>query len=276
MRSVSQKNIYYEKNIQLIIRRIDYTMATNFFSYSKMPILKKGNNPWFYTKIKSLKLSFNKTGFVVMIDNHNSLIIENDISKNPDYNAHFTNKIFEYHKQINKGKFPQTGKKAKEAVFDVVRMIDLENNTNIWKYKKTKRQYLTNMVNFMVNVKSNFWNELKSGNPKLVDKLIEESGAPSDADGPKSLASKICKYLSELMWPGSDSYYINDSVIRHVLPYYLNFYAIKTTSKNKNYFDSISYGDLFDYMEKIRKTTSLKLKKSEIDHIMWYCYRYEK
>ena len=247
-------------------------MATDFSQYNKMPILDKGVNPWFDNKIKKLGLDI-KNGFVVEITNNNSIKIEKSIHENDDYNANFIKKIYEFHKMKNNGAFPKTGPNAKTAVLDVVRMIDLENSTNIWRYK-TKRHYLTNMVDFMIDDSNEFWSKLEKGEKELVDTLIEKSGAV-DTDGPKSLASKICKYISEMISPGRDYYYINDHVVRHVLPYYLNYYGIKMHSKNKTDFDSISYAMLFDYLNEIKKMAKVNLSKSEIDHILWYCYRYQ-
>lgn len=247
-------------------------MATDFSQYNKMPILDKEGNPWFDNKIKKLGLDI-KNGFVVEITNHNSALVENSIKENDDYNANFIKKIYEYHQMKNNGVFPKTGSSAKEAVLDVVRMIDLENNTNIWRYK-TKRRYLLNMIDFMIDGSEIFWTKLEKGDKELVDLLIEKSDT-IDTGGPKSLASKICKYLSEIISPGKDYYYINDHVVRHVLPYYLNYYHIKMRSNNKTYYDSISYVELFDYLDEIKKKANVKLTKSEIDHILWYCYRYQ-
>lgn len=247
-------------------------MATDFSQYNKMPILDKGANPWFDNKIKKLGLNI-KNGFVVEITDQNSALVENSIKENDDYNANFIKKIYEYHEMKNNGVFPRTGSNAKEAVLDVVRMIDLENNTNIWRFK-TKRPYLLNMVDFMIDGSKVFWTKLEKGDKKLVDLLIDKSGA-IDTDGPKSLASKICKYISEVISPGKDYYYINDHVVRHVLPYYLNYYGIKMHSKNKTDFESISYVRLFQYLDKIKKKTQVNLSKSKIDHILWYCYRYQ-
>lgn len=246
-------------------------MATDFSKYMNMPVNVKGENMWFSNVIKNLNLTI-KDDFVVEITNQNSAIIEQHINDNASYNANFTGKIYEYHKNKNGGVFPTSGLNAEEALTDVVRMIDLENSTNIWRYK-SKRPYIKNMVNFMINPESNFWDDLKNGRVDLIDRLLEQSGA-KDNSGPKSLASKICKYLCEIMY-GLDNYYINDGVVRRVLPYYLNYYGIEMPTRNKTKFDSMSYQDLFNCLEKVKEASKSNLKRTEIDHIMWYCYRYE-
>ena len=149
-------------------------------------------------------------------------------------------------------------------------MIDYENSTNIWRYKD-KRHYIYEMIDYITNVSTNFWTRLENGEPELVDDLNPEH---NKASGPKSLASKICKYFSDIFL-GKDNYYINDNVVRHVLPYYLNHYTLLKSNLTRGYFDSLGYKGLFDCLESLRKTTGEILNRDEIDRIMWYCYRYE-
>ena len=238
-----------------------------------MPVKVKGGNPWFNKHIKNLSLNQKPididANYVVKINNHNSNIIENDINQNGSYNSFFTNKIYMYYLSINHEKFP---KDDKTAITDLIRMIDLENSTNIWRYK-TKRPYITNMVDYIIGKNNNFWDRLEKGEPKLVDDL--KSASKATTEGPKSLASKICKYFSELFYK-KDNYYINDTVVRHVLPYYLNYYGFDLSKKTKSYFEHLSYVDLYSYMKKIKEKVNNSLTKSNIDHIMWYCYRFEK
>ena len=246
-----------------------------FNNYSEMPIKVKGGNPWFNKHIRNLSLIDIDANYVVKINKHNSDIIEHDINQNGSYNSFFTKKIYMYYLSINHGNFPRYDM---TAITDLIRMIDLENSTNIWRYKN-KRPFITNMVDYIINKNTNFWDRLAKGDPILVDDL--RSASKAKTEGPKSLASKICKYFSELFY-GKDNYYINDTVVRHVLPYYLNYYGLNLRKKTKSHFEHLSYVDLYNYMDKIKEkvnnslTINNSLTKSNIDHIMWYCYRFEK
>lgn len=248
-----------------------HSFMNKFDRYCDMPT-KGGKKPntWFEKNIKPLGLSIDHD-FVVKLTKQNSDIINQSIRKNESYNADFTKKIYNYYKMKNGGRFPRVGYGAKKAVTDLVRMIDLENSTNIWRYKN-KRPLLKNMVNFIITEKNNFWSRLKKGKVELVDDLRKSSGA--ETNGPKSLASKICKYFSEIFKFG-DNYYINDYVVRHVLPYYLNYYGLLEGKKTFSHFENLEYKELHTLMEKIRNKIGNCLKRDQIDHIMWYCYRYE-
>lgn len=246
-------------------------MKTNFKDYSKMPVVveRKPNN-WFSLHFKKLGLYIDKD-YVVKLSKSNSRIIENDISTNESYNAEFAIKIYKYYQLLNNGNFPKTGRDAKTPITDVIRMIDLENSTNIWRYKD-KRPQLLNMVDFIIEDKNCFWERLEKGDITLVDELRKSSKA--ETEGPKSLASKICKYFSEMFF-NKDNYYINDYVVRHVLPFYMDYYGIEKKKNTKTYFDNLSYKELYKYIDELRKKVCGSLSKSEVDHIMWYCYRFE-
>ena len=138
------------------------------------------------------------------------------------------------------------------------------------------------MIKYIADSSSDFWSRLEAGDKNLPDELKRQSGGGEK--GPKSLASKICKYFCELFFENTDkedNYYINDTVVRRVLPYYLHYYQIEVSpEKNtRSYFEEkITYAELYDYLEKIRNHNDVKdekLTRSQIDHIMWYCYRYE-
>lgn len=240
---------------------------------------KKKANWWFSKRIENLGL--NITSNVVEISKSNSCIIEADINKNPDFNSHFTKKICQYHLARLQGNQSDL-QKDKEAIHDIVRMIDIENSTNAWRYKTNQ---LDKMVDYMVDPRNGFWDALKKGNIDLVEKLRKSSGATAQTDGPKSLASKICKYCSEIFY-SLDHYYINDKVIRHVLPYYFYYYANQKSVKfNLNFsidkmteaqFNNASYEDLFKWLDELKSKTCPCLTKNELDHILWYCYRYQK
>lgn len=251
-------------------------MNTDFTNTYNMPVLEQGKNPWFSSTICKLGLKMNNR--VIELNDQNSKIVESHINANPNYSGNYCKKIYEYHCLKNNGDFP---KYNKDAVTDLVRMIDFENSTNVWKFHKN---HVEEMVKYIIDPKNDFWKRLDKGDLDksdidLVDDLKEASGATTE--GPKSLASKICKYFSEIFY-GKDGYYINDQVIRHVLPYYISYYGIKCLlpKLTKTAFENISYSDLFNQLEDLRDfvngNLNCSLNRSQLDHIMWYCYRYGK
>lgn len=243
-------------------------------NYKKMPIRKNGKNKWYGNHIKSLNLKRDKRDKdVILLNEHNSEEIEKDINNNVNYNGALAELVFDYYvkegKIIKEDKVPTTDKKA---LVDLIRMIDLENSTKVWDSKKGQ---IFLMVDFILDSNNNFWNRLEKPDKNLVDDLKDSAIEKKNSDGdkgPRSLASKICKYFSKYFY-NKDNYYINDTVVRHVAPYYYCYYV----NKNKIIdVEKAKYKDLYDVLKEIHDKSCPSLKKSELDHIMWYPYRYGK
>ena len=216
--------------------------------------------------------------YIVLLNKSNSKIIEEAIKKDSGY-IQFSKRIYEYEKIMNNNVFPRDNK---QSILALVRMIDIENSTQVWRYD---RNALNRMVDFICNSVNNFWDKLESGDVELVDKLTEASKDPSNvkkrSNGKKSLASKICKYLAEFEYK-KYHYYINDSFVRKVVIPYVHYYMSKKDYDEVMEMgapDSWSYKQLFDVLDKLHKSIECNLKSSQkinrscFDHIMWYCYK---
>ena len=262
-----------------------YSNFDYYSDFNELTKIKKGTlNPWFNNYIKSLKnLSINNN--VVEINKNNSDIIENDLSSNEDYKLNLLKIVFHYY-----GGKQSFNKYDLESVTALLRIIDLENSTNLWRMKHEKRQTLKNIASYIVDKSTGFWNRLGDSNElNLVDDLIKVGikGKGNPGVTAKSFASKVCKYIDELY--GGNCYFINDDVVRRVLPYYLCKYNVqidieKRKGKKKangNYkydFDNMSYVELFKCLEALKNKAdpTNTLSKTEFDHILWYSYRFEK
>lgn len=129
--------------------------------------------------------------------------------------------------------------------------------------------------NYILAPKNNFLSEL-DGPESVIKGLPDKLRAAHPYYNPKSLASKVCKYLHEYYY-GNDKFYINDKVVRSVLAYYLDYYGVPHGNLNKPKNRDLDYKDLYEYLEELRKTAGRKhkslIKRSELDHILWYCYK---
>ena len=226
--------------------------------------------------------------YLVLLNDNNSDIIEEKISNDNGY-IQFTKMVVEYYK-LNNHRNPNVfPREDRTAVFAVVRMIDVENSTNVWRFN---RDALTKMVDKIMELGGSFWESLISGNDEeseetnstrkqLVD-MLAESGriedAQSDEDSnkgpqPRSLASKICKYFAQYICGDEEQklYFINDSFVRQTLPFYYHYYVNESYKKPK------SYEELFDLLETVRLAANEKensnITRGRMDHIMWYCYK---
>ena len=209
---------------------------------------------------------------LILLNKHNSKIVEDAIKKNYLY-INYVEMVCDTLKARNGGQFPE---KDERSVLALVKIIDYENSTDVWVHC---RESFIKMVKYITNPNGDFWPRLKKGEIDLVDDLTNASVGKTKRmtkNGVKvveakfeSLASKICKYFAEYIL-GKDFYYINDKFVNKVLPFYYYYYFGQNISVQ-----NISYGDLFKYIEKIHNEVSKTdvLTKSELDHLMWYCYK---
>ena len=232
-------------------------------------------NSLFDDLIKTNKLSVDKN--IVLLTKENANKIENLISKDDNYYPFFP-KIF---KSFN---FNDIQENKDRALFACIREIDRDNSTNAWKYNNKKESFYE-IIKYIQNPSNKFWEDLKNGEKNLPNKLLDasENKENSNNKGLKSLASKICKYLSDETSKINksykfDCYYINDRIVRGVLLFYLDYYIIEHNNiKTAHKLQNIDYCELFDLLESLNNSAAKKhgnkLTKNELDHILWYCYK---
>ncbi len=201
---------------------------------------------------------------LVLLTKKNAKIIEKLVCNDDDYFP-FAQKLFDYYG------FGRVQENKDKSLFAVVREIDRDNSTNVWRYR-TNRDSFNNMISYITESKNNFFGRLEKGETTLPDLIVDQCGT-----GLKSLSSKVCKYLCEFAFQ-KDNYYINDRIVRHILLFYLDFYRIDHSDINSVYaVDKMEYQTLYGWLSKLHKarneTYKDKITKSELDHILWYCYK---
>lgn len=226
------------------------------------------------TLIDENKLDFDKKNNLILLTKKNAEKIESLIANDPDYFP-FAKTIFD------KFGSQKVKNNTDMALFAVIREIDRDNSTNVWRYNKNRESF-NKAIDYISNRKNKFFKQLKDGENKLPDTLCEKCGP-----GLKSLSSKICKYLCEFVNHSNghnDNYYINDKYIRHALPFYLKYYKVDVKKllgeeiKTSNQIDNFEYVKLFKLLEELNKKSALyhdqeRLTRNELDHIIWYCYK---
>lgn len=193
--------------------------------------------------------------FMVKLSKGNSSIVEIEIENDFGY-RHIGKMAFDVMYSNNDY--------SKESFYQVINKIATENSTITSKVVMSLlAEYCSNLDNWILE-------RLKEGNPQLVDDLLEhlvKNGEKRD----KSLASKNCRYMNEWLYY-EDSFTINDSVVRKVLPYYLAYYKIdKSLWYGKN-LDDLSYVEFFRLFNAL-KDLILEMNRHELDHLMWYTYK---
>lgn len=201
---------------------------------------------------------------VVLLTRQNAEIVEDLINNDDDYFP-FSQKLFEYYG------LDQIRNNSNKALFAVAREIDRDNSTNVWRYRKNRDSF-KKMIQYMTISENDFFGKLERGETKLPDIITKKCGA-----GLKSLSSKMCKYLCEFAF-NKDNYYINDSVVRRMLLFYLDYYRIEHPELEKsNDVDNLNYNGFYSWMDKLHKARNKEYRdeitKNELDHIIWYCYK---
>ncbi len=212
---------------------------------------------------------------IVLLTSKNAATIEKLIENDPNYFP-FAHTLYKYYKSAVG--IEGIKKNKEKSLFAIIREIDRDNSTNVWRYKHIDE--FNEMIKFIIDPDNRFFENLKSGDKDLPDKIIDFVSKKTGNGGViKSLSSKTCKYLSEFMFEG-DKYYINDSYVRALLLFYLDYYGVdredlKTIHKVNT---SLNYKQLFEKLDNLNEARYEKHKdgeisKSELDHIMWYCYK---
>lgn len=198
---------------------------------------------------------------------------ENYMFQLSESNFEIVHSCFEENRRYNQSKAEKSFEKhtheldSAEALFEIIKEIAKENST------RTPDDGIKEMVAYILSKQEIFWEKLEQGKTELVDRLAENAGKRYE----KSLASKVCRYISGWKY-GIEKYAINDSVVRSVLPYYLSFYQIDesrwisgTEKRRIKNFDTMRYSEFIALVQSLSDKAQLSLY--QIDQILWYAYR---
>lgn len=149
---------------------------------------------------------------------------------------------------------------SKEELKNILWCVARSNST------RSSNENISVIADWVFKNLTQFLKMLEKGDTTLIEELatIKELSRKE-----KSLSSKICTYLCELEFKQS-KFAVNDTVVRRILPYYLNYYGISTENKA---LENYSYSEIIALIDKIAVNLPPKMNYTEIDQIIWYCYR---
>ncbi len=149
---------------------------------------------------------------------------------------------------------------SKEELKNILWCVARSNST------RSSNENISVIADWVFKNLTQFLKRLEKGDTTLIEELatIKELSRKE-----KSLSSKICTYLCELEFKQS-KFAVNDTVVRRILPYYLNYYGISTENKA---LENYSYSEIIALIDKIAVNLPPKMNYTEIDQIIWYCYR---
>ena len=162
----------------------------------------------------------------------------------------------EYYNKLNK----KLRDYSKEELKNILWCVARSNST------RSSNENISVIADWVFKNLTQFLKRLEKGDRTLVDELTTINGLSRKE---KSLSSKICSYLCELEFKQS-KFAVNDTVVRRILPYYLNYYGISNQNKA---LENYSYSEIIAFIDKIAVNLPRKMNYTEIDQIIWYCYR---
>lgn len=162
----------------------------------------------------------------------------------------------EYYNKLNK----KLRDYSKEELKNILWCVARSNST------RSSNENISVIADWVFKNLTQFLKRLEKGETTLVDELTTINGLSRKE---KSLSSKICSYLCELEFKQS-KFAVNDTVVRRIMPYYLNYYGISNQNKA---LENYSYSEIIAFIDKIVVNLPRKMNYTEIDQIIWYCYR---
>ena len=162
----------------------------------------------------------------------------------------------EYYNELNK----ELRDYSREEIKNILWCIARSNST------RSSNENISIITDWIFKNLTRFLKRLENGDATLVDELATINGLSRKE---KSLSSKICSYLCELEFKQS-KFAVNDTVVRRILPYYFKYYGINTQNKA---LEKYSYSEIMEIIYKIAEKLPEKMNYTEIDRIIWYCYR---
>ncbi len=162
----------------------------------------------------------------------------------------------EYYNQLNKKLRDYSREELKNILWRVAR----SNST------RSSNENISVITDWIFKNLTQFLKRLEKGDAALVDELAAIKGLSRKE---KSLSSKMCSYLCELEFKQS-KFAVNDTVVRRILPYYFKYYEVSAENKA---LEKYSYSEIMTLIDKIAEKLPEKMNYTEIDQIIWYCYR---
>ena len=177
--------------------------------------------------------------------------------------------LSQYNGIINqKGKFDFTN------LGDVKKIVECIDNDNKTFDKRYHGGIGINLISNYIVKNANTFEQIITGKTSIqvAYQFVDDLRALFKGKNyqPRSLPSKVCKYFAEFN-NQVNIFYVDDRVVRNVLPMYLeHLYGEKIT---KNYVNNSSYCQLCNLLDKIHNKTCPSIDKSMMDKIMWYVYK---
>ena len=212
-----------------------------------------------------------------MIRNDSAYIRVNDPSAGPKYNrsgkqtyggssAYWMTKL----KRCLNNKGDCADYSYEEIIRGAVEAIDRENSTNLNADSCGREEIIKRILKREKRELLTCLSQPEYEDMKLVRIIAKVTSAEKRARTNLSFASKFCHYACFFLFDGmesQDNYSIYDSILRNVLPNYLEYYGIKEQ------FDLADYKQYQQAIDRIREASGIEISRNGFDHLLWYYHK---
>ena len=212
-----------------------------------------------------------------MIRNDSAYIRMNDISSGPEYNkngkliyggssAYWMTQLKRYLTLEGGG----ADHSYEEIVRGAVEAVDRENSTHLNADSCGRDEIIKRILSLPKKELLTCLRQPDHNDLKLVRLIAKITSAEKRARTNWSFASKFCHYACFFLFDGmksQDNYSIYDSILRNVLPKYLEYYEIKEQ------FDLSDYKQYQQAIDRIREACEVEISRNGFDHLLWYYHK---
>ncbi len=151
-----------------------------------------------------------------------------------------------------------------------VEAVDRENRTHLNADNIGRNEVVDRIENFDRNELLMCLKNPDYDDMKLFRVISDRTSAKLMARTNLSFASKFCHYACFIIFQGTkyqDNYSIYDSVLKSVLPMYLDYYGILEK------YDLKYYKDYRQAIDRIREHLEVPISRNGFDHLLWYYHK---
>ena len=158
-----------------------------------------------------------------------------------------------------------------DIIKNAVVAVDRENSTHLNSDNCGRTEISDRIIKFD---RTEFINCLMNPDYKdmaLIHEISRRTSAETRAHTNQSFASKFCHYACFYVFEGTkyqDNYSIYDSILKTVLPLYLEFYEI-----NRVDYDLNDYRSYRMAVDRVRTASGIEISRNGLDHLLWYYHK---
>lgn len=158
-----------------------------------------------------------------------------------------------------------------KIIEEAVNAVDRENSTHLNSDKCGREEITRRICDIPGDILLKCLKDPEYDDMYLIREISRITSAEKKARKNLSFASKFCHYACFFIFEGTeyqDNYSIYDSILKAVLPKYLEYYSI-----DPKRFDLNHYSQYRKAVDAIRQASNIPISRNGFDHLLWYFHK---